>query len=126
MPNSTLANLIAVFLPTIFPFVITLAVAAYKHLVERLPLNVHDTVTAIVATAVQGVEQSTKSGIISKQDRKDAAMNAVNELLKHYRISIPESFVDLAIEAAVTALPVSYHEDPQTPVPTLHASNSSV
>jgi hypothetical protein len=98
-------TLIILVIATIYPTLCSLAVALFKHLVSRLPQSQQDFLDRAVDTIVQGVEQSAKSGAIDMKNRKDAARSAIDEILEAKKIKLPDSLIDLTIEAAVAALP---------------------
>jgi hypothetical protein len=101
-------NTLSPYIPVVIgllPFLSTIAGYLYQYLIQRLAINKHPLVTAIIGQVVQAIEQtmSTAAG----PDKKKAAMNEVTAILNSLHVQVDPSLVDTLIEAAVHNLPKS-------------------
>ena len=93
----------ATVLALALPFVIAIARAVVSNLEARLPANLQTVVQDVVQTVVRGIEQSKSNA--TGPEKKAAATTAIQEIFASLHLTVPASFIDLAIEAAVAELP---------------------
>jgi hypothetical protein len=80
---------------------------------KKLNLDALHTVATVCQQVVAGIEQTqgAQSGAVKKQ----LALAAVQSILTSLKVSVPEPFIDAAVEAAVLALGSSAPSAPSPP-----------
>lgn len=101
----------------LLPFLIPIGQFLLQLLGEKfLPSSQQRTISQVAATVVNGVEQGMQNA--AGPDKKQAAIDAVNAILKHYRVKTDPALVDALIEEAVFVLNQMGSRDAPSELPT--------
>ena len=110
MSYDLLTALVPYVVPVIIIFSISIATAAYQHLLQWLPPNKRATLEYAVNCAVHAVEQVAPgdAGPVKKHE----AELRVGEILRQFHVSMPAQVIDSSIEAAVHVLNMAQSQAP--------------
>jgi LL-H family phage holin len=90
-------------LPILLPPLISLSVAMYQHLLQRLPQQVRQIVEEVAQIVVLAVEQ-TSATLVDSPAKKQAAMKMATEILQSMHVTVSQEMLSAMIEAAVFTL----------------------
>lgn len=102
MSQDLLITLVPYIVPVIIIFAISIAAAAYQHILRWLPPNQRDMLEYTVSRTVHTIEQVIP-GEASTVKKHEAEIR-VGEILRTFHVSIPAEVIDSSTEAAVHAL----------------------
>lgn len=110
---SNFGPLLTVFGPPALTAVLALATVLVKKAFEKMPTAQRNTLTSIVSTAVNAVEQTSPN--MPGQVKKQLAEQAIEAQLSHFGLKVPNAVVDANLEEAVLLLNMAQGKNGKSP-----------
>jgi hypothetical protein len=120
---STFSPLLVVFGPPALAAILAMLTVAVKKAFEHMPTAQRNTLTSIVSTCVNAVEQSAPN--MPNAVKKQLAESAIEAQLAHFGLKVPSEVVDANLEEAVLILNIAQGKAAKAtvaPIQSLHPS----
>ena len=95
-----------------------------KKAFEKMPTAQRNTLTSIVSTAVNAVEQTSPN--MPNAVKKQLAESAIEAQLAHFGIKVPTAVIDANLEEAVLILNIAQGKNTRVPIRAAESSASRI
>lgn len=116
--------LLTVFGPPALAALLALLTVVVKKAFEKMPTAQRNTLTSIVSTAVNAVEQTSPN--MPNAVKKQLAESAIEAQLAHFGIKVPTAVIDANLEEAVLILNIAQGKNTRVPIRAAESSASRI